>query len=123
MRDTVEPATTAVPLSGWTVSRLLMVQVKFVLTDVVLPSLTVTLEEKIPVAEGVPETRPELGLIDSPVGSPVALHVSRSPFASVACNCRLTKVPITFVELAGLVSTGCDGKAKAFTVRLQLSMS
>src|SRR5690242_191094 len=51
---------------------------------------TVTL--KVPAVVGVPEIRPEVALIDRPVGSPVADHVYGG-VPPVAVICRLVAVP------------------------------
>src|SRR5690242_11515792 len=70
-----------------------IVQVKLVEPDALVVSVAVTVTLKVPLALGVPEIRPEEELMDSPVGSPVALQVNVWPDAeSVACICRLTEI-------------------------------
>ena len=51
----------------------LIVQVKLADPDAPVVSCAVTVTLKVPAADGVPEMRPVEELMDSPVGSPVAL--------------------------------------------------
>lgn len=59
-----------------------------VLGPAALESVTVTVMLGLPLAAAVPEMAPVLELIDSPVGSPVALQVS-VPAPPVAANEKL----------------------------------
>jgi hypothetical protein len=59
-----------------------------VLAPAALESVTVTVMLGVPLAAAVPEMAPVLVLIDSPVGRPVALHVS-APAPPVAANAKL----------------------------------
>src|SRR3954463_16790789 len=82
-----------------------MVQVNDAPPDAPVVSRAATNTLKDPEAVGVPEIRPE-GLIDKPVGSPVAEYVSVCPGAeSVAWICRpLIAVPTVPIWLPGLVT-------------------
>ncbi len=56
----------------------MITQLNDTLTGALLPSVTVTVGEKVPAAFGVPLMTPVLLLIVSPAGKPVALKVSVS---------------------------------------------
>src|SRR6185437_3046458 len=81
----------------------LMVQLKVVEPLLVPLSCAVTVELKVPAADGVPEIRPVEELIDRPVGRPVADQVYGAvpPLADI---CRLLAVPTVPVWLPGLVT-------------------
>src|SRR5262245_32162677 len=103
-----------------------MVQVKLVVAGVVAPSVAVTVELNTPTKVGAPEIRPEPGLMVRPLGNPVALQVSRSPFGSLPCICRFTEELTTDVWFPGgtmVGEAGRTGSEKALRASVQDSMS
>lgn len=70
-------------------------------------SVAVTVKGKVPVAAGVPDTRPELEML-SHVGAPVSDHASGVAVLPVAVNCWLyatlnvaAKAPVGVTVIAG----------------------